>query len=76
VLSQLIVMGLLYLICRSSKVFFIQRTCVQQDAASIYYVFVVESIDVDFYFFLNHATIIFPKINSPPEESNHASTLC
>jgi hypothetical protein len=65
VLSQLIVMGLLYIICRSSKVCFIQRTCVQQDETIMYFSSVVDSY-VDVFFFLEHATRLFPKKNAPP----------
>ena len=65
VLSQLIVIGSLYFICRSSRVCFIQRNCVQQDVATMYYVFVVES-DVDVCFLLDHSTKIFPNKNAPP----------
>jgi hypothetical protein len=65
VLSQLIVIGSLYFICRSSRVCFIQRTCVQQDATTMYYASVVES-DVDVCFLLDHATRLFPKKNAPP----------
>ena len=65
VLSQLIVIGLLYFICRSSKVCFIQMTCVQQDATTMHSASIVE-IDVDACFLLDHATRLFPKKNAPP----------
>jgi hypothetical protein len=65
VLSQLIVMGSSYLICKSSKVCFIQRTSVQHDATTMYSDSVVDS-DVDVCFLLSHATRHFPRNNSPP----------
>jgi hypothetical protein len=58
-------MGLLYLICRSSKVFFIQRMCVQQDATTMCYASTIDS-DVDVCLFFDHATTLFPKKNVPP----------
>ena len=65
VLSQLMVMGLSYLICKFSNVCFIQRTCVQQNATKMYFSSIVES-DVDVCFLLNQATRHFPKKNAPP----------
>jgi hypothetical protein len=65
VLSQLIVMGSPYHICKYSNVFFIQRTCVQQDATTMYSAYVVDS-DVDVCFLLIHATINFPRKKDPP----------
>jgi hypothetical protein len=64
VLSQLIVMVLSYLICKSSNVCFIQRTCVQQDATMMYSASVADSY-ADVCFLLLHATRNFPKKNSP-----------
>ena len=65
VLSQLIIMGLSYLICKSSNVCFMKRTCVQQDAIILYSSFALDS-DVDVCFLLIHATKHFPKKNAPP----------
>jgi hypothetical protein len=65
VLSKLIVMGLSHLICKYSNFFFIQRTCVQQDATIMYSSSTVDS-DVDVCLLLIHATRHFPRKNDPP----------
>jgi hypothetical protein len=65
VLSQLIVMGLSYLICKYSNVFFMQRTCVHHDATTMYYASIVDS-DVDVFFLLIHTTKHFTRKNACP----------
>jgi hypothetical protein len=58
------VIGLSYLTCKYSRVCFIQITCLQQDATTMYFYFVVDS-DIDVCFLLDHVTRHFPRNNAP-----------
>ena len=59
VLSQNIGMGSSYFTWMSSNVYLIQMTCVQHDATTIYYAYVVDR-DTEDCFLLDQATRQFP----------------
>ena len=65
VLSQCITMGSSYFTSKSSNICFIQMTCVQHDATTIYLTYVVDS-EMKECFFLSHDTKQSPKYNVAP----------
>ena len=65
VLSQWMGMGSVYFTSKSTRVWIIHSTCVQQVAAAMYSALVVDK-DIEPYFLLIHATNESPKKNAPP----------
>lgn len=65
VLSQKMEIGSSYTIVISFNVCFIHRTCVQQDATTIYLALVVDK-ETKSCFLLNHTTNQQPRKNAPP----------
>jgi len=74
VLSHSIEIGKLYSTLVYFNAFFIQRICVKNDVAKMYYASVVDK-DIEYCFFLSQYTKQFPKNNAPPLVLFLSSTL-